>query len=185
MKAQLTVYVAPPLLDTGGTVIVVANSIPLEQWNKLAEGNNPARDDPNNEKKSTIQSGDKLFGAVASTKVSIIVFVYPENGTYGFNLVGLNQSDDPDKRNKPLQTKRILVGDGGYVDWSTGQEFTWEDVSTIHVLGPKSSEEDSRGASVSEAAIMNLHPPKTIYEGATLYAPTDEQLDKALVKIPH
>lgn len=184
MKAQLTIYVSPPLLDTGGTVIVVSNPVSLEEWQKLPPGNNPAQNDPNNQKKSSLQPGDRLFGAVASTKVSIVEFVYPQNGTYGFNLVALNESYNPDKKSAALRTKQILVGSGGYRDWSTGQEFIWEDVSTIHVLGPNASEEDSRGAQVFSSEIMNLHPAKTVYEGAVLYTPTDEQLAKAIVKLP-
>ncbi|MCE6073980.1 hypothetical protein GOZ89_17850 [Agrobacterium vitis] len=182
MRSQLTIYVAPPLLEKGGTVIVVSNSVPLDKWRDLPQGDNPARDDPQNDKKKEIGPGDRLFGAVASTKVSIIEFVYPEGGTFGFNLVPLRKATGDDAVGPALMTKRVLVGDGGYKDWETGKEYLWESVSTIYVAGPEASEGDSRGASFAESKIMNLHPHKTSYEGTTVYAPTDEQLDQVLPK---
>lgn len=179
LKAQLTIYIAPPLLEQGGTVIVAANSIPLSQWESLPQGNNAADADPMNEKRKLLKSSDKLFGVVASSRVSIIELVYPEGGTFGFNLVAMNA---PDKERHPLRTKEILIGDGGYTDWSTGKEITWGYVSTIHVSGPTVSEGDSRGVRVYSSKIMNLHPQKTIYEGAVLYSPTDEQVDEAVIE---
>ena len=165
-------------------MIVVSNSMPLDQWRDLPQGRNPARDDPHNEKKKDIRQGDRLFGAVASEKVSIIEFVYPEGGTFGFNLVPLPQPDDSNAPAPALMTKRVLVGDGGYRYWQTGKEYLWESVSTIYVAGPEASEGDSRGTSFVEAEIMNLPPQKTTYEGTTVYTPTNEQLERVLIK-PH
>ncbi|MCF1454336.1 hypothetical protein ACQZ61_07740 [Agrobacterium vitis] len=184
MRSQLTIYVAPPLLEKGGTVIVVSNSVPLDKWRDLPQGDNPARDDPQNDKKKEIGPGDRLFGAVASTKVSIIEFVYPEGGTFGFNLVPLRKATGSDATSPALMTKRVMVGGGGYRDWKTGKEYLWESVSTIYVAGPEASEGDSRSASVAEAEIMNLPPPKTTYEGVTVSAPTDEQLKQVIIKVP-
>lgn len=184
MHAQLTIYVDSPLLEKGGTVIVVSNPMPLDEWRDLPSGDNPARDDAQNEKKGDVRPGDRLFGAVASTKVTIIEFAYPEGGTFGFNLVPFRSADSRDKPSPALMTKRVLVGDGGYKNWKTGKEYLWESVSTIYVAGPDVTESDSRSASVAEAAIMNLPPAKTAYEGTIVYAPTDEQVDKLLVKLP-
>ena len=179
MKAQLTIYVAPPLLDSGGTVIVVANPISRAEWQALPDGDNPAEADPNNTKKKELREGDRLFGVEASSKVSIVEFVYPEGGTFGFNLVA---SDKSGRSRPPLRTREIAIGDGGgYTDWETGKHVTWDYVSVIHVLGPEVSEGDSRGVDVSSSEIMDLHPPKTIYKGAVLYSPTDEQVDKAVL----
>lgn len=179
MKAQLTIYVAPPLIETGGTVIVVANPIPLEKWQNLADGENAADADPANEKRKELKPGDRLFGVTASTKVSIIEFVYPEGGTFGFNFTAM---EEPHKRGPPLRTKEILIGDGGYTNWKTGEDVTWDYVSVIHVLGPTVSEGNSRGVDVYSSEIMNLQPQKTVYEGAVLYSPTDEQVDKAVIE---
>jgi hypothetical protein len=184
MKAQLTIYVAPPLLVTGGTVIVVSNPVSPDEWLNLAEGSNPAKDDPNNGKKKDMFPGDKLFGAIVSTKANIVEFVYPEGGDYGFNLVAAEGPYDPDKRMPSLQTKQILVGDGGYTDWSTGKNVIWKNVATIHIIGPESSEDSSRGLTFSTSNIMNLHPQKTVYEGAVRYTPTDEELAKSLIEAP-
>jgi hypothetical protein len=185
MRSQLTIYVAPPLLEKGGTVIVVSNPVPLSEWHNLPEGDNPARDDPQNEKKKDLGQGDRLFGAVVSTKVSIVEFVYPEGGTFGFNLVPLRAKDGSGATGPALMTKRVLVGGGGYRDWKAGKNYFWESVSTIYVAGPEATEGDSRSASVAEAEIMNLPPPKTTYEGVTVSAPTDEQLNQVIVKVPH
>lgn len=179
MKAQLTIYVAPPLLDQGGTIIVVANEIPLEQWKTLPAGENPAMADGANEKRNSLKAGDRLFGVVASTKVSIVEFVYPEGGTFGFNLMSTQTASGA----HPLQTKEILIGDGpGYKDWETGQDVVWDDyVSTIHVLGPSASEGDSRVVRADSGRIMEQRPLRTKFEGATLSSPTDQQIDDAVV----
>lgn len=179
MKAQLTIYVAPPLLDTGGTVIVVANPVLPEKWKGIPEGPNPAMNDPRNTKKEELRDGSRLFGVVASSKVSIVEFAYPKDGTFGFNLVALDKSG---RSRPPLRTREIAIGDGGgYTNWETGEHVTWDYVSVIHILGPEVSEGDSRGVDVFSSQIMDLHPPKTIYEGAVLYSPTDEQVDKAVL----
>lgn len=179
LKAHLTVYIAEPLLSRGGTVLVVANPIPMDKWRALPTGFNPAANDASNDKKSTLKSGDKLFGVVTSNNASIIEFVYPEGGTFGFNFVA---SKADNAANSPLRTKQILIGDGGYTDWTTGQDVPWDYVSTIHVFGPEATEEDSRGIRVFSSRIMNLHPEKTTFEGASLYSPTDTQIDEAVIK---
>ncbi len=178
LKAYLTIYVAAPLLDNGGTVIVISNPISVEQWKALPRGENATDTDPLNAKREALKKGDRLFGVVASTNTSIIEFVYPEGGTFGFNFVAMNT---PGKEPRALRTQEILVGDGGYTDRSTGQNIVWEYVSTIHVFGPKTSEDNSRAARVFSSEIMNLHPRKTLYEGANLYSPTDEQVEKAVL----
>jgi hypothetical protein len=166
------------LLKEGGTVIVVANPIPLQAWKILPKGENAADTDLQNAKSKDLKPDDKLFGVVASTKVSIIEFVYPEGGTFGFNLVAM---DEPGKEKTLLKTRQILVGDGGYTIWSTGENVPWDYVSTVHVYGPAVSEGDSRGARVYSSEIMNLRPQKTVYEGAVLYSPTNGQVDEAVV----
>ena len=175
MKAQLTIYVAPPLLDQGGTVIVVANPISLEEWKNCPEGANPAAADPNNEKKKTLKADDRLFGVVASTKVSIVEFVYPDEGTYGYNFVAV---EDPAKRRPPLRTKQILAG--SQRDLSEGPNPKTKDASVIHVYGPGASQADSRIARANQDRIERLNPRKTIYEGVFLLSPTDEQVDAAV-----
>jgi len=174
MKAQLTIYVAPPLLQQGGTVIVVADEIPLNDWEALADGTNPALADTQNEKRKALNPGDQLFGVVASTKVSIIEFVYPEGGTYGFNLVPVQ---DADRTSPQLRTDRILQGEGG---GGPGRE--WNEVSTIHVFGSVVSERDSRVVRASSSMIMRAEPEKSVYQGAVLYSPTDELVENVLIR---
>ncbi len=174
MKAQLTIYVAPPLLEQGGTVIVVADEIPLNDWEALADGANPALADRQNEKRKELNPGDQLFGVVASTKVSIIEFVYPEGGTYGFNLVPVQ---DADGTSPPLRTDRILQGEGG---GGPGRE--WNEVSTVHVFGSVVSERDSRVVRASSSMIMRAEPEKSVYQGAVLYSPTDELVENVLIR---
>ncbi|MBA8879016.1 hypothetical protein [Phyllobacterium myrsinacearum] len=178
LKAQLTVYVAPPLLNDGGTVIVVANPITLEKWKALPKGENAADSDLQNGKHKDLKHDDRLFGVVASTKVSIIEFVYPEGGTFAFNLVAM---DKPGKEKTLLNTREVEIGSGGYTIWRTGETVLWDYVSNVHVYGPTVSEGDSRGVAVYSSEIMNLHPQKIIYEGAVLYSPTNGQVDAAVV----
>ncbi|MCO6391654.1 hypothetical protein GTW25_11490 [Aliihoeflea aestuarii] len=174
MKAQLTIYVAPPLLEQGGTVIVVADEIPLNDWEAIADGTNPALADTQNEKRKELNPGDQLFGVVASTKVSIIEFVYPEGGTYGFNLVPVQ---DADRTSPQLRTDRILQGEGG---GGPGRE--WNEVSTVHVFGSVVSERDSRVVRASSSMIMRAEPEKSVYQGAVLYSPTDELVENVLIR---
>lgn len=181
LHGQLTIYVAPPLLKTGGTVIVVSNPVSADEWRNMREGHNPAREDAGNAKQRDVGVGDRLFGAVASARVSVVEFVYPQGGTFGFNLV-----PEPTAlaAGATLRTKRVLIGSGGWKEWSTGNEHIWENVSTIHVAGPDVSEGDSRMATAAEAEIMNLRPARTVYEGAIVYAPSEEQLGRILEKLP-
>ncbi|WP_225770309.1 hypothetical protein [Inquilinus sp. Marseille-Q2685] len=175
MKAQLTIYVAPPLLQTGGTVIVVAAPISRREWESLAPGPNPARDDRRNPKHNELRGGDRLFGVEASAKVSIVEFVFPEDGTYGYNFVA---SDRAGGVQPPLRTKQILVG--SQRDLSEGPAAKDEDVSVIHVDGPEASEGDSRAASASQPRIERMNPQRTVYEGAQVMSPTDEQVYEAI-----
>ncbi|QEI06767.1 hypothetical protein FXN63_13695 [Pigmentiphaga aceris] len=175
IKSQLTIYVDAPVAQTGGTVLVVAKPVSKQEWDKLpavpaqrlASGN-----------AADITPGSKLFETVIASKVSIVEFVYPEGGSFGFNLVAANRSAPA------LSTKRILVGSGYYTDRKTGERVDWKDVSAIHIQGPEVDEQFSRRVRVSSGEIMNTYPPVTRQPGVTVHAPTDAQLDASLVKEP-
>ncbi len=172
MKTQLTIYVAPPLLYRGGTVIVIADPISTEAWKNLPEGENPAKADPNNEKKQTLAKDDLLYGAVASSTVSIVEFVYPEDGTYAYNFVAVEAPAEP---RRPLRTSQLLIG-----SQKDGLNGKTKEASVIHIHGRSASENDSRAADAAQGRIRRMNPKKTVYEGVFLLSPTDEQIDAAI-----
>lgn len=180
-RAQYTLYVAPPLLLTGGTVIVTAKEIPLEQWRDLPDGPNPAREDAANAKRDELKAGDRLFGAEISMPVSIVEIVYPQGGTYGFNLVAASGAPDDVPA---LESRRIGVGRGSFVMPESGERIEWPSVSTIHIAGPEVSEGDSRLVRHDSADLMRQRPPARHYEGAIVYEPTPEQIARTTKSDP-
>lgn len=174
LRSHLTIYVAPPLLTEGGAVIVAAIPIPETEWRAL-EGENLAEDDPNNRQRPTLASTDRLFGVRATSTATIIEMFYPENGTFGFDLVPA-----PDIARPPrLETELVLVGDGGWTDLKKGISYKWPDVSTIYVSGPANGEDFARLIRTSQVDLMRQYPDESYYEGANVYSPTIEQIEKA------
>ena len=176
-KAQLTIYVDQPLLSEGGTVIVAANPVSDETWAALPEGKNLAKDDIHNLKRGELGPGDKLFGVLASQTTTLVEFVYPKGGTFGFNLVARNSSDI---RAPELRTREILVGDGGANHSLTGEP--WDYVSTILVLGPQASEQKSNGIGSLITKILESGASSTLYEGVVVRAAEPKNVDFILKK---
>lgn len=175
LKSHLTIYVAPPLLTEGGAVIVAAIPMPEDEWRAL-DGENLAENDPNNRKRPTLASTDRLFGVRATSTATIIEMFYPENGTFGFDLVPA-----PDVARPPqLKTERILVGDGGWTDRKKGVTYDWPDVSTIHVAGTRHNEDFARMIRISQVDLMRQYPDERFYAGANVYLPTVEQIETAV-----
>jgi hypothetical protein len=126
-----------------------------------------------------IGDADKLLEVRVSSKVSVVEFDYPADGTYGFNLV-------PGDNTRPsaLRTKRILVGSGYYTDQKTGTRVDWGEVSTIHIYGPDVDESFSRSVRISSNEIMNIGAAKIAGEGFVVHRLSDSQIDRAVIKEP-
>jgi hypothetical protein len=172
MNSHLTIYVPPSIVASGGTVLVASIEVPVEEWEKLKDGDNPARDDRANAKKSVLTGNDRLFGVTLDSNASVIELKYPAGGTSGFNLV---PTEGPDEA---LNTERLLVGSGGYVLWASGKEQKWETVSTVHIAGTEASERRSRAIRMGSSKLMNKSPARRDYEGATLYSFTAAQVSE-------
>jgi hypothetical protein len=134
-KAQLTIYIDRPLLETGGTVIVVSTPVGPDLWSAQPKSLNMDTW-KHNPKRLELEENDRLFEVHVSEKVSIVEFVYPQGGSFGFNLVAAPGGNSTEL----LRSKRILVGSGYYINRETGEKQIWDDVSTIHILGPEVSE---------------------------------------------
>lgn len=175
-KAQLTIYVDRPLLETGGTVMAVSKPVGPDLWSVQPKGlsTDTWKQNP---KRLELGSNDRLFEVHVSEKVSIIEFIYPQGGSFGFNLVAAPGGD----LIKPLQSKRILVGSGYYIDRETGEKQVWEDVSTIHILGPDVSEGYSRAVRMASGELMNAHPRRETGIGTVVHIPSAETLAKVVV----
>jgi hypothetical protein len=166
VKAHLTIYVEKPLLTEGGTVIVAANPVSAEKWAALSDGENIAANDMNNAKRADLKKGDRLFGVAVSAQTSVVEFIYPEGGAFGFNFVARNT--DGDGRTPQLRTDEISIGDGGADHSLTG--VPWDYVSVIHVIGPGSTEGKSRAASVLVSEILASGSAAKDYQGTVVHS---------------
>jgi hypothetical protein len=179
VKAQLTIYVEKPLLVEGGTVIVAANPVSAEKWAALPDGENIAADDMHNAKRAELMAGDRLFGVSVSATTSVVEFIYPEGGMYGFNFVA--RGTDADTRAPQLKTKEILTGDGGANHALTGKP--WESVSTIHVFGPSSNERRSRAVDALIDKILEKDRLVKSYQGSVVHSLDSKIVNEILEKL--
>ncbi|MGV2073726.1 MULTISPECIES: hypothetical protein [Rhizobium/Agrobacterium group] len=176
VKAHMTIYLAGPLLAKGGTVIVVANPIPVQQWKNLPSGPNSTKDDPSYLKRrlETMHPDDRLFGVVARTQVSIVKFVYPEDGTFSFNFLPLAGEGKDSVTSREVSFGSRTKGENDQ------SEEAWHYFSAVEIQGPESSDADSRGIVSYVGRLMELHPAETQYEGSVLYSLSSEQIDKVV-----
>jgi hypothetical protein len=178
VKTHVTIIVDNAVLQTGGTVLVVPQKVSRNVWDRLPkrQENSLLR---NNPKSRVIGDADKLLEVRVSSKVSVVEFDYPADGTYGFNLV-------PGDNTRPsaLRTKRILVGSGYYTDQKTGTRVDWGEVSTIHIYGPDVDESFSRSVRISSHEIMNIGAAKIAGEGFVVHRLSDRQIGRAVIKEP-
>ncbi|MGP4693132.1 hypothetical protein [Agrobacterium cavarae] len=178
VKTHITIIVDDPVLRTGGTVLVVPKKVSPDVWRKLR--NRPEKSMlQDNPKAREIRHEDKLLEVRVSSKVSVVEFDYPADGTYGFNLVSGDNA-----RQSALRTKRVLVGSGYYTDQKTGARVDWDEVSTIHIFGPDVDESFSRSVRISSNEIMNSGADKIAGEGFVVHRLSDEQIDRAVIKEP-
>ncbi len=171
LKSHLTVYVSEPLLSRGGTVVVGAIEIPREDWIALA-GPNIADDDPQNQKRATLNENDRLFGALAYGPVTLIELYYPEDGTFGVNFVPDIKAQDPPR----LATEQILVGSGFWYDEQTDQRRHWETAMTFYVDGSRADRRNSRLVAASRGRIMNKTSQRQTFAGGIIYTPNNAEI---------
>lgn len=177
-KTHITIIVDDPVLRTGGTVLVVPHKVSQDVWHKLRY--RPEKSMlPDNSMAQEIRDEDKLLEVVVSSKVSVVEFNYPADGTYGFNLV----SGD-DSIQSALRAKRVLVGSGYYTDQKTGTRVDWDEVSTIHIFGPDVDESFSRSVRISSNEIMSSGADKVAGEGFVVHRLNAEQIDRSMIKEP-
>lgn len=178
VKTHITIIVEDPVLRTGGTVLVVPHEVSQDVWHKLR--NRPEKSMlQDNPKALEIRGEDKLLEVRVSSKVSVVEFDYPADGTYGFNLVAGDNSGQ-----SALRAKRVLVGSGYYTDQKTGTRVDWDEVSTIHIFGSDVDERFSRSARISSNEIMNSGADKIAGEGFIVHRLNDEQIDRVVIKEP-
>lgn len=86
VKTHITIIVDDPVLRTGGTVLVVPHEVSQDVWHKLR--NRPEKSMlQDNPKALEIRGEDKLLEVRVSSKVSVVEFDYPADGTYGLSLI--------------------------------------------------------------------------------------------------
>jgi hypothetical protein len=141
-KTHVTIYLGLPLLEEGGAVVVAGRKVPEAQWRAVQGGPNPAAGDMANPKRAHVRPGDRHFGAVANSPVTVVEFIYPEGGSYTFNLLPLPEHQA--RYGTSLRTTRVSVGSGGIQDPETRELIDWPSLSDIAVLGPDRDESWAR-----------------------------------------
>lgn len=174
--SHVTIHVDRPLLEGGGTVLVVALPVDLHRWNALPP-TPESKSWLDNPKRSELGAGDRLFEARITEKVSIIEFVYPRGGTFGFNLIPAGGQG----QESTLKTRQLLAGSGYYTDRKTGEKRVWDNVSTIHIYGPDADEAYSRAVRMASGDIMNAQTQRQEGVGTIVYTVSAETLEKVVV----
>lgn len=141
MLSDVTIYLEPPILGGGGTVIVVPREVPVAAWRQATGGENPASKDRRLDEKAPITDIDRRLGAKVSDPVSVVQFDYPEGGTFRFRFSPFLGSDYPMER---LGTVLLSVGSGGDLHPKTAEEVDIPRVQVMHILGNQVTEEQSR-----------------------------------------
>ena len=141
MKSDVTIYLQEPILTEGGTIIVLPKQVPLADIERSKTYPNPALSDERLDQRRPIAASDKRFGAVVSSPVSVVEFVYPQGGSYDFRILPSPEFANLDDQ---IQSRLIGVGDSGDLHPKTGEEVDIPVVQTIHVYGKAVSEGDSR-----------------------------------------
>ncbi|NNH31489.1 hypothetical protein C9413_18890 [Rhizobium sp. SEMIA 4085] len=142
MLSDLTIYLEPPILGGGGTVIIVPRMIAAIDWKSQEGRENPAASDPYLKSNKPLPPDGLRLGAIISDKVSIVQFDYPEGGTYKFRFAPARGSTFPWDM---LKTKHIGTGsEGEELDPSTGQIIKVGSALHIHIVGKDVTEADSR-----------------------------------------
>ncbi|WP_130272843.1 hypothetical protein [Phyllobacterium myrsinacearum] len=152
MKSDVTIYLDRPLLDRGGTVFVVPNEIPADEWKPHLDQPNPARSDPRLDIRVPITARDRRLSARASGQVSVVRFDYPKGGSYDFRFLPSLESGVP-----PEKQGSILVTAGNTYDYhpKTREEKFIPEFQVFTIIGPDADEEKSR-ALVSEVKLGYL-----------------------------
>jgi hypothetical protein len=142
VKSDLTLYLRPPLLGGGGTVIIIPRAVSAEDFKTGSGQSNPASNDPFLEANKPLQEGDLRLGAVLSDPVTIVQFDYPQSGSFNFRFAPERGSEFPPGR---LVTKHIGTGGEGEELHPTTKDVVKVGSSMhIHVGGDSVTEEDSR-----------------------------------------
>lgn len=152
MKSDVTIYLDRPLLDRGGTVFVVPNEIPVDEWKPHPDQPNPARSDSRLDARNPITGHDRRLSARASGEVSIVRFDYPKGGNYDFRFLPSLESEVP-----PERQGSVLVTAGNTYDYhpKTREERFVPEFQVFTILGPDANEEKSR-ALVSDVKLGYL-----------------------------
>ncbi len=142
MLSDVTIYLKPPILGRGGTVIVLPKQVSTEDWRQSTGFENPALNDQRVSSAKPIGDADRRLGAVASDVVSIVQFDYPEDGTFRFRFAPFPGADYPMEK---LGTKQVSIGGVGQDMHPVSQEIVnVGPLQVMHILGTDHSEEESR-----------------------------------------
>ncbi len=141
MKSDVTIYLQPPILGGGGTIIVLPNEIPADEWQKKTGQSNPALKDMRLTSGKPISGEDQRFGAVVTDPVSVVRFDFPSGGSFVFRPLPSLDSGYPTER----QSSRVIsVGRAGDIHPKTGEDADIAKVQVLHIYGDLVSEEQSQ-----------------------------------------
>jgi hypothetical protein len=141
MKSDVTIYLEPPILGGGGTIIVLPNEVPADEWRKATGLPNPALNDGRLSGQKPIGTDDRRLSAIVSDPISVVKFDYPAGGTFVFRPLPAIGSDYPIERQA---SKLVSIGSAGDLHPVTGEDVDIPRVQVLHVRGAEVSEERSR-----------------------------------------
>lgn len=164
MDAHLTIYLEPPVLVEGGSVIVAGRALPEDEWKRVSGGANPASEDWSNPKRAVLGPGDRHFGVVVAAPSTIVEFVYPANGSYTFQF--LPAPPYRARYGERLETEQVLSGSATHVVDPSGGFVNWDGLSVVAVLGSARLQQFARDEAMTYADA--LYGPVTVrrFEGA-------------------
>jgi len=138
-RARVTIFVAPPLLDTGGALVVAAVPVPEAAWRAIPAGVDPALPPAAVAGREEDGPGDRRFDAVAAASVTVVEIRYPEGGTYSVDVRPLPGPEGSparalEARRVPVEAGRIEAG--RMTDPETRGALAWPSVEGYAVIGP-------------------------------------------------
>ncbi|WP_105386579.1 hypothetical protein [Neorhizobium alkalisoli] len=139
--SDVTIYLEPPILGDGGTVIILPREIPIEVWRQTTGLENPALKDRRLDDRVPIKEFDRRLGAIVADPISIVQFDFPEGGAFQFRFSPFLGSDYPMEK---LGTVLLSVGSAGDLHPKTAEEADVPRTQIMHILGSQMTEEQSR-----------------------------------------
>jgi hypothetical protein len=176
LKSDVTIYLEPPILGGGGTIIVLPTEVPVDEWRQDKGLPNPALKDNRLADRKPVTPQDRRLSVVVSDPVSVVKFNYPAGGTFIFRPLPAIDSNYPVHEQASVL---MTVGSAGDLHPVTGEEVDLPRVQVLHILGRQVSEDRSRqiGEDVRLGFLSERYDCKQ-FENATSCSASKDKLNE-------